>query len=360
MKNRIRRLVSCMVFLFILFQAFLSVTNLFRNPSQDRLRITGLYEEGPLDVIYIGGSSTFVYWQPLKAWHDCGFTSYSYATNSLEADGRLYYLKEALKSHRPEMFVIEMRDFLAIGDTVYEAGMRNGTDSMDFLSPNRWEYIYQYLKKRNVTEDTDKLSLYLDIIKYHANKSVLSSPLAWENLDNHARCPGRGWEWLDRWEFVEKPSGFQASEPAKLDERTVSVLTELLGFCKKEGIEALFVVAPFTVTQAGQEIYLAVSDMVHSYGYDFLNTNDYYEEMGLDFSEDFYNGYHVNLFGAEKYTEFLESYLTKNYDLQNHAGEQQYQEWNDAYEIFLQEETQHKQTVRGLMQSAEKEGGQGE
>ena len=163
MKSKIIKMLSCLLFFSLLLGSYLSVTNLFRNASNDRIRITGLYEEGPLDMIYIGGSSAFVYWQPLKAWHDYGFTSYSYATNSLEADARLYYMKEALRSHKPQIFVIEMRDFQILGGTVYEAGMRNGSDSMDVLSPVRIEYIYNYVSKRKVPQETDLISGYFQI-----------------------------------------------------------------------------------------------------------------------------------------------------------------------------------------------------
>ncbi len=355
MKSKIIKMLSCLLFFSLLLGSYLSVTNLFRNAGNDRLRITGLYEEGPLDMIYIGGSSAFVYWQPLKAWHDCGFTSYSYATNSLEADARLYYMKEALRSHKPQMFVIEMRDFQILGGTVYEAGMRNGSDSMDVLSPVRIEYIYNYVSKRKVPKETDLLSLYLDISKYHANKQNLSYPEAWEYIDNRSVCHNKGWEWVDAWGYVEEPAGFETSVRAGLDDRTMSALKELLEFCREQDMEVLFVTAPFAPVTANQEaLFNTIGDTVNSYGYRFLNTNDYYKEMNLDFSRDFYNEGHVNLFGAEKYTAFIEAYIKEHYDLPDHHGDPEYESWNEEYKRFAQEEKEHKATVENLIQNAAK------
>jgi len=68
---------------------------------------------------------------------------------------------------------------------------------------------------------------------------------------------------------------------------------------------------------------------VQSYGYEFLNLNDSYEEMGIDFSTDFYNAYHVNVGGAEKYTSYLGKYISDNYDLPDHRDDMLYSEWEE-------------------------------
>lgn len=355
MRSRIKNLAAALVFLILIGKAAISVTCLFRNTGYDRLHIIGMYEEGPLDMVYVGGSSTFVYWQPLKAWKDKGFTSYSYATNSLEADGTLYYMKEALKTHRPQMFVVELRSFAGIGTDVYEGGMRNGTDSMDFTSWNRWAYLYDYLGKRNIPPEADELSCYLDLMKYHTNTGNLASPTAWEYMDNRGECVNKGWEWIDAWSEVDQPVNFRTAKRTELDERTREILVKLLDFCQSQKLEVLFVLSPYCfVTQDTEALFNTVGDMVDSYGYRFLNTNHCYQEMKLDFTRDFYNGGHVNLFGAEKYTAFLQNYLEENYGLPDHRSEAAYESWNDEYERFALEEAEHKQTVEDMIAAGKK------
>lgn len=354
MKNKVVKIVSCIIFLTLIVKVTISVSYLFRNIGDNRSRMIGLYEEDSLDMIYIGGSSTFTYWQPLRAWDNCGFTSYSYATNSLEADARIYYMKEALKYHRPKLFVVDMNAFIGLGTEILESGMRHGTDSMDFLSVNRWKYIYSYLDKREKTEETDILSYYFDIIKYHTNIGNLSSPEAWGYLDNRVERSDKGWVWIDDWEELSEPTGFKTNAREKIDIRTMDVLIELLEFCKSENIEALFVVSPRIVWQDTEARFNKIGDIVNSYGYNFLNSNDYYEQMGIDFSKDFYNYAHVNLFGAEKYTLFLEDYLKENYELPDHRGEEGYSSWEEEYIKFEQEEKEHKAIVTDIIVKAEK------
>ena len=73
----------------------------------------------------------------------------------------------------------------------------------------------------------------------------------------------------------------------------------------------------------------------------------------MDFSKDFYNIRHVNLFGAEKYTAFLEKYIKENYDLPDHRTEEEYKTWHDEYARFAQEEAEHKVSVGNLINAAE-------
>ncbi len=101
-------------------------------------------------------------------------------------------------------------------------------------------------------------------------------------------------------------------------------------------------------------LYNAVKDVVEEAGFKYLNANDYYDEMGIDYSEDFYNGAHVNLFGAKKYTKFLEDYICEQYDMPDHRGDDSFNSWNDDADRFFEEEKTHMQTVTNLRLDYEK------
>lgn len=354
MKGKIIKLVSCIIFLVLIVKSVSYTTYLFRNANYDRLHIIGMYEEKPLDMVYIGGSSVFVYWQPLKAWNDCGFTSYSYATNGLEVDGYIAYMEEVLERQTPKMFVVEMRGFQNVETVIKEGQLRDGSDSMDLFSLNRWKYVYDYLGDKTFTEDTDIFSFYVDIAKYHTNVGNLAKPEAWEYIDNRAECNNKGWEWIDSWAEVSMPVGFETAELGMIDERTSDKLIELLEFCASKKLEVLFVVSPYAITREVEMKYNTIGNIVDSYGYKFLNTNNFYKEMNLDFSTDFYNENHVNLFGAEKYTRFLENYLTENYKLPEHRADADYASWDEEYERYAKEEIQHKEIVSSFIEKAQK------
>ena len=93
-------------------------------------------------------------------------------------------------------------------------------------------------------------------------------------------------------------------------------------YCDEKQIEVLFVVSPKVLDKEEQSIYNSLKDIVEGRGYQYLNANEHYEEMELDFSKDFFNGNHTNCFGAEKYTRFLEDYIVEHYDMPDHSKEQ--------------------------------------
>ena len=163
-RQRVISFLGFCIFVGIIVQVFFGVTYFFRNTDDDRRHIAGLRQE-KVDMVYVGGSAAFVYWQPLKAWNECGYTSYNYATNSIPAESIKAYIEEARKLQNPELFVVGIRAFQYYSDEPAEQGVRNGTDSMDMTSLSRYKILNEYFRNREIPEDTDVLSYYLDIAK---------------------------------------------------------------------------------------------------------------------------------------------------------------------------------------------------
>ena len=77
-----------------------------------------------------------------------------------------------------------------------------------------------------------------------------------------------------------------------------------------------------------------ITEVTEAFGVPFFDMNLYYEEIGLDFSQDFSDPHHVNVQGADKVTKFLAKYLVEEYDLQDHRGEPEYASWDELYEEY--------------------------
>ncbi len=350
LKNRIKNIILCVLFLCLFVKTFTFITYLFRDTDTDRLRIIGLEQEKDLDMIYVGSSSAICYWQPLRAWNEHGFTSYMYATNSLQADGSEYYIREALRTQDPTLFVVELRSYVAWTDEVYDLGLRNGSDSMSLTSPVRWKYIYDYMQKRTNTEEEDVGSFYFDIAKYHTNTERLGEEDQWKYSNDKAVFDNKGWEWFEQYDCLEEPVGFLTDERGEVPPKCVEALESLMEYCDDKQLDVLFVVSPKVLDKEEQAIYNSLKDIVESRGYRYWNANEHYEEIGLDFSKDFFNGNHTNCFGAEKYTRFLADYIVEHYDMPNHSQEQEFTEWSEEYERFAKEEEACKETVTRMQE----------
>lgn len=355
-KKSIIRIAGFVLFACILFKVFCNVTYLFRNTSYDRNHMVGIKSEDNLDMVYIGGSAAFVYWEPLKAWNDCGFTSYNFATNTIQAENIKAYIEEAERYQKPSLYVIGVRAFQYYSDEQEEAGLRNGSDGMDITSSARYDMINSYFDNRISDENTDILSYYLDIAKYHTNTANLGSSTAWGFINNEGTSPNKGWEWIDSYAYLNEPKDFHTNEKADLLENARKTLEELLEYCVNKDLNVLFVVCPYVITKEDQSKYNTMKDMVEASGFRFLNTNEYYREMNMDFSTDFYNEAHVNLFGASKYTSFLENYIVQNYNMPDHRTDPSYSAWNDDAGRFFEEERTHSATIMALMDNIKNTG----
>lgn len=333
--------IRILIFLggFLVF--FLGATYILRANSDRKQRFANFYYEPEysIDVVYIGSSPVHPYWSPALAWELQGFTSASLATNVQQPKAALCLLREVEKTQSPDVMIFELRMFSREQKEFdknedWEAITRNVTDNMKY-SFNRVQTI-----NRLVPDINDRISYYFDIMKYHS---------LWKHLGKEQ------WEY---WKF-EKPDPLKGhlimSDVVDLsyawhDYRTITEVTpmppeqemylrELLDYCKEKEIMALFTVNPYTdITETAQAQFNYMQQIVEQeYGYDFINFNCLYEELGIDFAKDFYNGGHMNACGAEKFTAYLAKYLSENYDLPDKREDPDYAGWNKAYAYWKEQ-----------------------
>lgn len=353
MKNKVKKIIGGMIFLCLLGIVFMKITYLFSETGREREAILGIKEEGPLDMVYVGASAAYTSWQPLKAWHDCGFTSYTYATGGLPAVSVEHYIKEVLKTKTPELFVVDARPFL-LWENNANAKIRYGSDAMDY-SLNRFALVKDFLDYRTIAEDDDRLSYYFQIVKYHSNyKDVLASEDNWRLINNKETSKYKGWTFMEYHCPLEMPKGFATKECKALKEENLRILNDLLSYCKEKELKVLFVVYPYAINTEDQKQYNTLQKVVEDAGFDFFNTNFFYEEMNLDFQTDFNDRNHLNCFGAEKYTNFLEKYLVENYTLPDHRGYGEYNSWDELYLQFKEDEAETKKNVQEMIDNKER------
>ena len=345
---KLKSILNFIVFSILVFLIFQCNTYLFRGTGTERWRIINIKEDQDLDVIFLGGSSILAYWQPPRAWNEYGFKSYNCATNNFPMEATKYMIKYGMKYHKPDLWVVEMRPFYAYTPAVEEGGFRSSSDSLGLLEPIRYEYIHDVISNRKLEKNDDILSYYLDLSFYHTNYWNLNNAYSWFNIFNtyydHENQIA-GWEWReDGVADLEKPKGFETENVAELDPYVEQCLVELLQFCRENELNMLFLGSPFCVNKESTMIYNSYKRIVESYGYDFLDTNFYYDEMEVDFSTDFHDPSHMNLLGAEKFTNFVGAYIVNRYNIEDHRddGNSDVQKWNSYYEKFINEEIEHR------------------
>lgn len=352
---------KAVVFMGIFVFLLLTVSYIVRpySGSASRKNICGFYAEkdNSIDIAFVGSSVIFAYWEPMEFWKDHQITSYDFAVGGMPAQTIKYAVKEVRKTQDPKLYVIDLRLFgyaeykdkkgiMSMNDEVY---LRNLIDNMKY-SPNRFDVI-----RTGVPDDYDKMTYYLDIMKYHSEWMSLFDKQSIAYADNEDHDPTKGYKIVDDIKPLDyaDQSGVTTTQP--VGQLTEDILRDLLQYCKDEGLEVMFLLNPYSQNKETQEKHNYMAGVIEEYGYNCLNTNYYFREMGLDFQTDYYDKQHTNLLGADKYTKFVGDYILDHYPqlLEISHSEECIKEWDADYEIWNEEAGKVRESLRSKIQRAE-------
>ena len=339
--------IQITVFMGIFLLLFIAVSYVVRTNGDVKDRFSGFYAEkkDTLDIVMIGSSPVFPYYAAPKLWGDAGIAMYPLSSNVQRPVAMKYLVEETEKSQSPDLYIFEMRMF-TMGDEGLRENMaytRGVTDNMRY-SALRYKTIRAMVPEDN---EEGRLSFYLDIMKYHTNWKMLALPSEWANMTYHKANPLKGYTFKDEVGPLSMPDCGGAEGVTEIPPEQEAYLRDLIEFLKAEGKDALFIVSPYGESLTDQKMYNYMEEIVSSYGYPFLNMNNYYEELDIVFEEDFADyGSHTNAIGAEKCTDFLRDYLQEHYDFADKRGDSAYSSWDEAYRLWQNEAESARETIR--------------
>lgn len=332
--------IKSIIFVGLFGVILVSLTYILRTNGEVKDIFTGFYaeEEQTLDVIMIGSSPVYPFYAAPQLWGEYGITAFPLSSHVQRPGAALPLLKEARKTQTPAVAVFEMRMFTMADGRMEEnlAYTRGVTDNLKY-SWNRIEVI-----NRLVPDKSERYTYYFDIFKYHANwrTIVLKEQLA--SITYERKSPLKGFVIKDELGPLPKErhdyQGITDKMPIPAEQEVR--LYELLEYLKQKEQQALFIVSPYNLDKEAQAMYNYIADIVETAGFEFVNFNNYYDEIGIDFTTDYYDeGGHVNTLGATKCTAFLGEILSRDFNLtnrRNEAGEGfgAYRSWEEAYELY--------------------------
>ena len=353
-KQNAGRFLKVTVFLSIIFLLFLFFTYLMRNTDYNaRQNVLDFYEEETeLDVVFIGASSIYRYWNPMKAWETEGIATRNYSVSSMHLATYLPAIKDILQTQKPKLIVVEARRFSRKSgeNPGIEMGARNMLDSLDY-NLSRLKSVYYYCKKMDIPWE-EAISLYIDLIQYHDNYEALTTDLNWKLADNRIgdeyipEKNFKGYALSSKTVEFEDPSENLVEGTTELNENSLMLYDDLISFCQENEIPLMILAMPMVITEEEAVEINSLKEITASYGVDFVDLNQKFEELQLDFSTDFLDAHHVNVLGADKVTEYLASYLAEEYDLQDHRDDPAYASWDELYDEYSIEAAKARAEVK--------------
>ncbi len=328
MKDMIKNILKIIIFLLLFFIIFVVLTYMKKPESIDYRNITGFYaeEKNSLDMVYIGGSAAFVYWQPLKAYEEFGIASYNFGANTIQVELYEYMIKEVMKHQTPDLLILDARGFqyrdydqppTSVAYRNVLTGMPLNKNKLEFIENN----VPKYLNDKTYSYKHD-LFLYHTVLENRNFKDIFNV------IFNKNKNDLKGFYFVPKSERMKRLK-FETDKETSPSWETVNILNGLLEYLNTLDTEVLFIVSPYIEKKEEKEIFNCVESIIKKAGYDFIDANDYYKEMKINYDTDFYNYNHMNIYGSDKYTEFLSKYIKENYDLPDRRKDNNYSEWNE-------------------------------
>lgn len=298
------------------------ITYVLRSDTDEKENLMGFYAEGKesLDVVCIGSSTMWCSLNPIVMYERGGIKSYTIATSAQRPSSLKYLAKEAQKYQPNAIYVIDVSNFTydySTWEEQNEGSLRRVTDGLKY-SWNRFLCNYEQIRGKE-----NKISYYLDIIKYHSEYSNFFKNIGHWNFEKESLT--KGWLYNDNVEsclYVDSRESVNNVTP--IDVNAEKELNVLLDFCNKSNVEYLFVFPMTSAIDEGKRAYIC--DIVNDRGYKVFVFHDYWDEINMDAGRDFYMPSHVNLLGAEKVSQFFADYLRQEY---KSVGGHNDDEWNE-------------------------------
>ncbi len=258
---------------------------------------------GTVDLIVMGNSETFTSFTPLHMWHERGFTSYVCGTKGQMLPHADVVLHRVTETHRPRIVIIE-------ADMVYEPAPASvvATRLGKWLLPvfeyhNRWKQL--------TLEDFTTLP-----------KATWTDPF-------------KGYQ-INRDVNPAQPRDYMAPTDAvqPIERMNELLLRDMVNHCRAIGATPILVSAP-SMNNWSMAKHNGISAWAQSAGVVYKDFNLPESGAHIDWTRDTRDsGTHLNHCGAVKFSSAFGAWLSENYDMPDHRGDDAYSSWHAAYDHY--------------------------
>lgn len=339
MKLYVKRAFGIAGFVLIFALLFFNADRLLVRKSTEgwwntTAKIDGFYNspEDEYDVMFFGSSNAYCSFNPLILWDKTGVKSYVFATQQQPVWATYHYMVDAVKRQNLDLAVVDVL-MLSKDEEYYDDGVNyTFCDNMP-LSKNKLE-----LAKVSAPKG-ERFGLLCRFFKYHSRWNELSRE-DFEYKRSKMRDYSMGYCVLEQTcEDAVREDTSAVFEKAELLEKNEEYLNKIIALCRENNVELMLVKTPSNETKEEKMYYNKVEEIAEINGVAFCDYNLLYDEIGIDMETDFYDKTHLNVRGAEKFTEYFAENTTyfSEKTAKDDSWTENLQRYNDEISDFISE-----------------------
>lgn len=321
-----RKIIKVGIFLLLLIMLYGYVSKTLWGVYST---ITEFYQEpkNSLDVVYLGPSNAYDYFNTTLAFNEFGFTTGMLGTGEMPFPMVKYLIKESEKYQKPKVYVIDITTIINDFSSSSLEKIRLVTDTMKY-SQNRKDAIDNMLSYKSV-DKKDYINYYYSILMYHNNWKNLKRVNFSGDLDYY-----KGYYLAEVTSKIKPQKEYVWSEKIeKLSTSAIEELNSLINYLKEEKINAIFVIPKRYFKEEETKKFNYAANIISDNDFEILNFN-IDKNFIVDYNHDFCDIYHLNAYGAAKYTLYFGKYLKEKYELNDHRLDNGYSSWYEEYQRF--------------------------
>ena len=335
-------------FCILLFLFFGLIRNVFMFKSRDGIYTLKRFyeqEENSIDLLILGSSHTTVDIDSAMLWDQYGIASYTLWGSGQPMWNTYYYMKEALKTQSPKLIILEGYTLTSDNNYGDQSSVIKNTYGLKW-SQNKMDAIKASVPKSKYVD------YMVEIGQYHNRYS---------EIDKNDFGANTSFPYIKEYKETEMSFGLYPSNirpdiaayqqspvqhsMTKKNERYYRACIEL---AQEYGIPIMVVVSPYPVSAEDYAIFTQAEQIANEYGVQFVNGNNLYDVLGIDFSQDFADADHLNYSGCLKWTSYLGKVIDGTFSLPDRSKDEKYQSWEVNAQHINQMIYNHKFLYTGM------------
>lgn len=325
MKKNITRII----FVLLLLLSFVAIREVLKIKSSHGInQKEGIYVQpsNSIDVAFMGTSHIHCGINTALLWEEYGIPAYDYSGAEQPLWMTYHYFKELIKYQKPKMVVLDLYaparykenyQYDWIAENIY--GMKLSLNKLEMMlvsvEPHKFfDYFPNFSTYHSRYNEVDKED-FRHILK---TKEELASFKGYT-------------PYMKKVEF-QKPEVY-TEERQGLTEKSEKYLKKIIEYAKENEIALMMIVVPYVITEEDKKTYNQIMDIANEYDVMFIDYNDYYEEIGMDFSSDLNDDSHLNYWGSSKFTSYFGAFLSEK-GMPDRRKQDNYETWDENVRLI--------------------------
>ena len=336
--KKYKKILKFIIFLMIGIFIFQILTYIFLPKWIGSLdcapaRIKCYYKEkkNNIDVLAVGNSDMSEGYSPISVWEKYGITSYNLGTQEQSIGFSYYIIKEAINYQNIKMIILDM-------DSALKSPMVPETRSRQFFDSIKLGKVkIEALNDKNLKiEEKDKLSYFFPLLRFHTRWNELKDEdFIYPLKDKYENLSYKGMALIaDTKSYIyDKSYMKETNQKVEMYKENLYYIDKIVKLCEEKNIKILCIQIPCALNGWSLDKSKYIDELTKKYGIEFIDFNlpQNLEKINFNWEKDTSDGgIHLNVYGAEKVSEYIGKVLAEKYNMKNHKEDKNIaSNWNE-------------------------------